>query len=304
MYTIGDHLGSLRALVNDTGTVIRSVDYEPFGDVYAENGLATRREFLNLERDRESALGDHGVRKYDAELGRFISVDPLWEAFPAFSPYQYGANSPLRVVDVDGKDVIILNDNDAAGGSGHNAVLVGNDETGWVYYSKDGADDDGMQQYDKASFGTFQEFIESQRASRYQHGARIATTTDQDKIALEFAGRDYRSEYDAATNNCGDLVNNTLRSIGKGIPGVKQFGITIPNAQFSRAVLNGTASDVLHFDHAATAHQSGRPYMLDAHQLAVTARRARHTRVDRPGSALEEAFRGGLRGILRGGSRQ
>jgi len=74
-YTISDHLGSLRALVNDTGVVIRSVDYEPFGDVYAENGQATRREFLNLERDRESALGDHGVRKYDAELERFVSSD-------------------------------------------------------------------------------------------------------------------------------------------------------------------------------------------------------------------------------------
>ena len=101
-YTISDHLGSLRALVNDTGTVIRSVDYAPFGETYAENGLATRREFLNLERDRESALGDHGVRKYDAELGRFVSVDPLWEEYAGFSPYQYGADSPLSMMEVEG----------------------------------------------------------------------------------------------------------------------------------------------------------------------------------------------------------
>jgi len=82
-------------LVTDTGTVIRSVDHEPFGEVYAANGQATRREFLNLERDRESEMGDHGVRKYDAELGRFISVDPLWEKYAGFNAYQYGANSPL-----------------------------------------------------------------------------------------------------------------------------------------------------------------------------------------------------------------
>jgi len=94
-YTISDHLGSLRALVNDTGMVLRAVDHAPFGDVYAENGQATRREFPILERDRESALGDHGVRKYDAELGRFVSVDPLWEKYAGFSPYQYGGNSPL-----------------------------------------------------------------------------------------------------------------------------------------------------------------------------------------------------------------
>jgi len=35
---------------------LRAVDDEPFGEAYAENGQATRREFLNLERDRESAF--------------------------------------------------------------------------------------------------------------------------------------------------------------------------------------------------------------------------------------------------------
>lgn len=106
-YTVSDHLGSLRALVNDTGTVIRSVDYEPFGEVYAENGQATRREFLNLERDRESELGDHGVRTYDAELGRFISVDPLWEKYAGQTNYNYSGNNPVRLLDVTGFDWLL-----------------------------------------------------------------------------------------------------------------------------------------------------------------------------------------------------
>ncbi|MBN8573080.1 MAG: hypothetical protein J0M05_04140 [Candidatus Kapabacteria bacterium] len=34
---------------------------------------------MGKERDSESDLGDFGVRKYEAETGRFLSVDPLWE---------------------------------------------------------------------------------------------------------------------------------------------------------------------------------------------------------------------------------
>ena len=47
-------------------------------------------------------MGDHGVRKYDYETGRFLSVDPLHELMPGQNPYHYAFNSPLNYCDPSG----------------------------------------------------------------------------------------------------------------------------------------------------------------------------------------------------------
>ena len=51
-----------------------------------------RLGYIDKEKDRESKLGDHGVRKYDYKIGRFTSVDPLWEKYVGWTGYQYGGN--------------------------------------------------------------------------------------------------------------------------------------------------------------------------------------------------------------------
>ncbi len=57
----------------------------PFGEVIATTGVRRRTGFI----DKETATGNFGVRQYNAEEGRFTSVDPLWEQFPSQSPYHY-----------------------------------------------------------------------------------------------------------------------------------------------------------------------------------------------------------------------
>jgi RHS repeat-associated protein len=58
---------------------------------------------IGKETDHESSLGDFGARKYDTELGRFTSVDPLWESSVAMSPYAYCGNNPISGTDRSGK---------------------------------------------------------------------------------------------------------------------------------------------------------------------------------------------------------
>lgn len=42
------------------------------------------------------------MRKYDAEIGRFLSVDPLFESQPGYTPYHYAYNDPLNGSDGSG----------------------------------------------------------------------------------------------------------------------------------------------------------------------------------------------------------
>lgn len=44
-------------------------------------------------------------RYYDASTGRFLTVDKLANKFPAWSPYNYALDNPLKYVDPDGNQI-------------------------------------------------------------------------------------------------------------------------------------------------------------------------------------------------------
>ena len=100
-YRITDHLASLRVSLDNTGTVTTTHDYEPYGDLISA-GSESRQGFNSREKDAEHGLFNNGVRKLDDAEGRFTSIDPLWEGFRAWSPYQYGYNNPMAVTDPGG----------------------------------------------------------------------------------------------------------------------------------------------------------------------------------------------------------
>ena len=111
-FKITDHLGSTRAEIKERGRT-QHWDYEPYGKAVA--GAPPRKGFIDREKDKESGLGDFGVRKYDDEIGRFLSPDPLWENYRAWSPYVYSRNNPVLRVDPTGKwDITVHAYNDRA----------------------------------------------------------------------------------------------------------------------------------------------------------------------------------------------
>jgi len=88
--------------VRNDETIVKQFDYAPFGAVLNSTEI-NRTKFIGKEKDKESNYADHGVRKYDDEIGRFTSIDPLWEKYYSLTPYQYAGNNPVSFLDGNGK---------------------------------------------------------------------------------------------------------------------------------------------------------------------------------------------------------
>jgi RHS repeat-associated protein len=121
VYFLKDHLGSIRASVQDTATatVVGYDDYDPWGYILTGRSMIAsgwgsqagiiKNKFTGKEWDDEFGVNWNyfGARYYDPLIGRWMVVDPLAAKHPDFTPYNYVLNNPLRLIDPDGKQVDI-----------------------------------------------------------------------------------------------------------------------------------------------------------------------------------------------------
>ena len=113
---ITDHLGSVRAVLNQSMTVIEQNDYYPFGLRHPNTALKTtanRYRYNGKEEIAADATSDYGARQYSAEFCQWMQVDPLSEKYYSSSPYGFCAGNPLRYVDPDGREVKGITKQDA-----------------------------------------------------------------------------------------------------------------------------------------------------------------------------------------------
>ena len=114
-YYTPDHLGNIREVVNASGSVQQITNYYPFGVPYAESTAADFQpyKYNGKELDKMHGLNtyDYGARQYDPILARWDRMDPLCEKYYSVSPYNYCGNSPVKFIDVDGRDIWEIDSN-------------------------------------------------------------------------------------------------------------------------------------------------------------------------------------------------
>ncbi|MEO1652126.1 MAG: RHS repeat-associated core domain-containing protein [Bacteroidota bacterium] len=97
----------------DPALVVQENHYYPFGlnlvGIEKQGQPDHKFQYNGKEKQEEFSLdwADYGARFYDAQLGRFSTIDPHAENYHDWNPYNYVANNPILMVDPDGKDWVI-----------------------------------------------------------------------------------------------------------------------------------------------------------------------------------------------------
>lgn len=108
-WALGDHQGSVRDVINNTGTVLNHTVYDNFGQVTGESNPALdfRFGYTGRELDEESGLMQYRARYYDPAVGTFVGEDPLGFGAGDSNLYRYVFNSPTNFTDPDGQSAEI-----------------------------------------------------------------------------------------------------------------------------------------------------------------------------------------------------
>ncbi len=107
-YYLRDHLGNIRVVMGQTGTVEQVNHYYAFGGLMREStspGLQPYK-YGGKELDRYAGLDayDFGARSFFADRMQWSTMDPLCEKYYDVSPYAYCFDNPVYFFDLKGED--------------------------------------------------------------------------------------------------------------------------------------------------------------------------------------------------------
>jgi RHS repeat-associated protein len=108
--TLTDHLGSVRDVIDITGTptLVGSFDYTPYGAVARSWGTVTPGyTYAGLFAHPQTGLLLSATRAYDPAKGRFLNRDPKKELAVGENQFAYTLANPVRWNDPTGLDVWI-----------------------------------------------------------------------------------------------------------------------------------------------------------------------------------------------------
>jgi RHS repeat-associated protein len=104
-WLLGDHLGSIRQVVDEDGSaMLAEIAYDAFGNITSSDTPATVDVlfgYTGREYDAETGLNYHRARYYDPDTGRWLSEDPIGVIDDA-NLYRYVGNYTTGATDPTG----------------------------------------------------------------------------------------------------------------------------------------------------------------------------------------------------------
>jgi RHS repeat-associated protein len=104
LWGLVDHLGSVRDVVENSGTVKNHISYDSFGNITSQtdSSVVFRYGYTGREFDRESGQYYYRSRYYDPSVGKFISEDLIGFGGGDANLSRYVFNKPITLTDPTG----------------------------------------------------------------------------------------------------------------------------------------------------------------------------------------------------------
>lgn len=165
-----------------------------------------------------------------------MSIDPHCEKYYWISPYAYCLNNPIKFIDPDGRDVVVLNAPKGAGGRGHMGAIIQNSKGEWHYMTMGAAGGSTLEMLTSGvqggmalvPLGTKDQAEALSLAKQdvnnaeYTETVSFKTSTDMDgkiydnAVSMQESVNKGDTKYNALRNNCADAVVKTISS-GTGV---------------------------------------------------------------------------------------
>src|SRR5581483_5579339 len=263
-----DHQGTIRDIVDGTGTLEGTVSYDAFGNILSDTSARGRYGWDGREIDEEIHLEYNRARYYSPELGRWITQDPLGFGAGDSNLYRYVKNGPVshasirEVITDSGVDSITY---DAFGNITSNAASRG--RYGWT-----------GREYDAE--------IELQYNRARYYDASTGRWVSQDPMGFDAGDSNlYRYVYNRPTLHSDPSGKQEVREIGGTEPFKAKLSFnkfnkgqmdSLQKAFQSAADIIGHVWHVLYNDKEFKAYRTAAPNSLVARWLTANKEAKRH----------------------------